>query len=903
MMTFKRLLISSVSVGIMLNCGLHNASAQQISGPIVGGDSQEIVVQGIKQSLEKAIELKRLNDNQVEAISAEDIGKLPDKNVADALQRLPGINTSAAAGGEGGFDENDRVSIRGTSPSLTSVTFDGHSISTGDWFILDQAGSSVGRSISFTLLPSEIIGSALVYKTQEASMMEGGVSGSVDLISRNPLDFKQPWTFEASLEGAYNSLTNNTKPQINALVGWHNNINTFGIIVQGFYEDRTLRRYGQEVVSGYDTIKATDATGKAHPDLVGVQAPHLIGSALFEQQRTREGANLAFQWRPNTETDIKLSSFYSDLNATNLNNNYMYWGSNEYANNVPSSYTVKNNTLIAATFPTTPGVSGIVQDNIVRPNAEAWSYFVNLDGKYRPNQNIILKGQIGYTEGKGYTPESPTFESQSDTGVSFSPSGNGYRVTPLVGSASSPSGLYNGWSWNETHTSLDNEVYGKFDADFVIDKGFFNDVLFGFRIADHSRTVDGWSRGCQLAADNSCWPASNATAMSYTATNPTGYPSSYTGSALGIPGLAIPTAGNKDTIISIINNVPGGVRGPISAIKQPQNYLWGGSFKIDENDYAGYVEARASGERWRGNIGIRLVETQLTSFVNVQSDASAPGAITTSAYGAYVVDKVNHNYLIPLPSINFSYDISKDIITRFSVAETMSRPDYGSLAGSVSLTDLTHTGNGGNPNLKPTQAAVYSESLEWYYMPKALAALSIFYDDLQTYVTYSNRTGNYYDALTNSQASYVISSPNNTSGSLKGFEFQWQQPLPYDFGIQANYTYVDGSETSGAPLVGTSRSTFNLVGYYENNYVSARLAYTFRSHYFVGLDRSSPQTQDGYGTLDSSINVPITKNASFNFDVLNITNNLLKYYAANKTQILSVYDNGTQFYAGIRVKY
>ena len=116
----------------------------------------EIIVTGVRASLERAIQVKRQADNHVEVISAEDIGKLPDKNVADALQRLPGLNTSSAASGEGGFDENDRVSIRGTPPSLTQVTVDGHAVSTGDWFILDQF-STVGRSTSFSLLPSEIV--------------------------------------------------------------------------------------------------------------------------------------------------------------------------------------------------------------------------------------------------------------------------------------------------------------------------------------------------------------------------------------------------------------------------------------------------------------------------------------------------------------------------------------------------------------------------------------------------------------------------------------------------------------------------------------------------------------------------------------------------------------------------
>ena len=216
----------------------------------------EVVVPGIRQSLEKAIQIKRVNENSVDAISATDIGKLPDHNVADALQRLPGVAIQGAAGGEGGFDEADRVSIRGTSPSLTNVMVDGHDVSTGDWFILDQY-SVVGRSVSFTLLPAEIVQNVVVYKTQDPSIMEGGVSGAVDIQTRDPLSLAKEFTFEGSAEAAYNTNQgqhgSQWQPQFNGLLGWKNADDTFGVILQGFYEKRSVVRYGQETL-GYKPL-------------------------------------------------------------------------------------------------------------------------------------------------------------------------------------------------------------------------------------------------------------------------------------------------------------------------------------------------------------------------------------------------------------------------------------------------------------------------------------------------------------------------------------------------------------------------------------------------------------------------------------------------------------------------
>jgi iron complex outermembrane receptor protein len=149
----------------------------------------------------------------------------------------------------------------------------------------------------------------------------------------------------------------------------------------------------------------------------------------------------------------------------------------------------------------------------------------------------------------------------------------------------------------------------------------------------------------------------------------------------------------------------------------------------------------------------------------------------------------------------------------------------------------------------------------------------------------------------------VISSPANTTGTLSGVELQVQQPIGWGFGFQANGTYIKGHESSGAPLVGTSKWTYNLVGYYDRGPLNVRLAYTYRSHYFVGLDRSSAENQDNYGQLDGSISFAVTKNVALTVDALNITNRKLKYYAQNKTQPRAVYSNGTQIFFGARAKF
>ncbi|MFI4880895.1 MAG: TonB-dependent receptor plug domain-containing protein, partial [Steroidobacterales bacterium] len=198
---------------------------------------QEVVVSGIRASLTESLAQKRAATSVVDVITAEDIGKMPDKNIADSLQRVPGLTTSSAGATEGGFDENDRVSMRGTNASLTQTLVNGHNVAAGDWFVLNQTGT-VGRSVSYTLLPSEIVSQVVVHKSSEASLVEGGVAGSIDIITRKPLDIKKPFTFELSAGAVYADLPSKTDPQLSALLNWHNDDSTFGVLLQGFSEKR-----------------------------------------------------------------------------------------------------------------------------------------------------------------------------------------------------------------------------------------------------------------------------------------------------------------------------------------------------------------------------------------------------------------------------------------------------------------------------------------------------------------------------------------------------------------------------------------------------------------------------------------------------------------------------------------
>jgi iron complex outermembrane receptor protein len=254
--------------------------AQQASGDQTAakpGELQEVVVTGIRASVQESLSIKKASTNVVDVVTSEDIGKMPDKNVADSLSRVPGVTVSSAGANEGGFDENDRVSLRGTGPSLTQTLIDGHNVASGDWFVLNQTGT-VGRSVSYTLLPSELVSRVLVQKSSEADLVEGGVAGTVDIVTRKPLeDFKNPLTLQASAGAVYSDLPNKGAPQFSALANWKNDGSNFGVMAQGFYEDRYLRRDGTEIL-GYDQIAPGSQIAVSEPQQRVVSAPDRVGA-------------------------------------------------------------------------------------------------------------------------------------------------------------------------------------------------------------------------------------------------------------------------------------------------------------------------------------------------------------------------------------------------------------------------------------------------------------------------------------------------------------------------------------------------------------------------------------------------------------------------------------------------
>ena len=868
-------------------------------------DIETVTVVGIRGSIEKSLDTKREASSHVEVVSAEDIGKLPAKNVADTLRELPGVNIASSSASEGAFDEADRVSLRGTAPSLTQTTVNGHGIATGDWFVLSQV-QTVGRSVSYSLLPSEIVDQVIVHKTSEAKLLEGGAAGSVDIITRKPLQYTDKFTGSVSVGAVYSDLPGDTKPQFDALLNWKNDAGNFGVLVEPFYEKRSLRRDGQEVVGGYVAVDPASAAAIANPDLAGKLYPNEIGAVFFTQERERKGATVDVEFKANDDLTFNLNGFYSDMKADNYNRNYMMWASHAMGNGATFADAVVKNGVITQGTLNPDGTNGDgaygVYDMISRPGAESKTNYITLDADWRASDSLGFKFQAGTSKGEGKSPEQDVIETgtQAGAGASWSMNGIGHAIDWSMGdnygdpSTAVPTA---GWIFGGQDIDVkDQEDWFAADGTLFRDEGVLSSLDFGVRYTEHDR-----HNNYEIAQG----PAGAWNDLANYPTTAGHYPGDFGG---GIGG-------------SMPSNIWYFSPGQLADFNDqftdrsfPGRFYFSDVYSVKEKNSAAYVQANFSGDRWSGNVGLRYVKTDSDIRYNqaLPIASGIPGAITGSLFGDYLPVTVNNDYNKLLPSANFKFDLGDDLVMRVAASQTLTRPDYSALAGSLSLDDLTHTGSGGNPQLKPLVSNNFDASLEWYFAPRALLAASVFYMDMKDYVDVGGSTIiQYKDQQASFQqgtdvyADYTVTVPVNTNAKVKGFELTYQQPIGDHFGVDANYTYADGDTDTNTPVFGTSKSTYNLAGYFENDNFSARVSYSYRDHFYAGASRATPFYQDDLGALSASINYKATDWLTISLDGLNLNNPKFKYYTDTTAGFLpyAVYSNGRQFYMNFRFKF
>ncbi|MCK9687548.1 TonB-dependent receptor [Scleromatobacter humisilvae] len=904
-------------------------------------DVQTVEVKGIRASYASSLSNKKGADSVVEVVTAEDIGKLPAKNVADTVQRLPGVNISSNSGGDGAFADANRVSIRGTAPSLTQTLINGHSVGSADWFIANQGvnGGASGRSVSYDLLPAEIVGKVTVYKTAQADLIEGGATGSVDIETRSPLSLTKQLTLDGSATAAYSTSTRKTDPQVSGLVGWKNDARTFGVILQAFSEKRHDRRDGQEFL-GYNTVSFQDIYGLApianpandptiaaqnaanaaqlaalhasKPGLDGATFANNVNATLLEMDMQRKGAMLDLEFKPTSRLRLEVNGFYSKLTETNQDSSLETEQTALIGMGVlPDSYQVNSGGLLTqatwnqSSMPdyATTGAYVADYDKYYRPNESARVWYTDVDLELAVSDSLRVTGKLGKTQAVGATPNEYAYVTNvGNTGLSYQMNGL-YKP----GDVSFP-GYANTGNYNDPHLflaydglskvkSTDQETYFQSDAEYATELGVLDAIKFGVRLTNHSRSVlDYYNDGCEAQIPDDTYTQCVGIAQW------AGQVENRYGQGLhGGPGFLTNIWQLSPGEITGYVNAPGNL--PASSLP----YSWPSSFVVNEKTQALYGMAKLVGEQWKGNAGLRVVRTRQVAHYNEGADAAAPGdtVYPDPHNGDYIHVTTTKTYTDLLPSANFSYDFTRNLIGRAAASRTMTRADYTDLAGAVSLNGQNGTGSGGNPQLKPVRSTNWDASLEWYFAPQALLEVGVFYMDLTSYIGYGQTTVLAPNLQQNPIVStptypYTVAQPVNDKGTNKGFELAWQQPIAYGFGVNLNYTWALGRDSNGAPLAGSSKHTYNAEGWYENDFLSARLIYSYRSDFLTGIVSALPQYVAGSGDVSASVNFKLTDQLSVSFDAKNLAGTLARQYVVQKDMPAAIYNNGKQFYLGLK---
>ena len=850
--------------------------------------TEEITVTAIGESLKEAVKVKEQSDQIVDAIAAKDVNKLPDKNVAEALQRVPGVVINRE------FGEGERVSLRGVSPTLVHTMVNGHNVAAADWFVLEQLNAT--RSFNYLLLPSEIIGLLTVYKSPTAALDEGGIGGTIDVRTRKPLDLK-PFAFSGTAQAAYTEKSGSTDPNLSVLASWKTAASTMGFLLGGVFDKRDIRRDGVEVLGYFP--ETSD----------GLLVPSLIGSALFQQQRERKSLNGEFQFRPAPNLEMNVNGFWSRFGADNINQNYLAWGSQALGGGgTLTNRTVQGDTVVAGTIASAGNGTqgrGVVYDAIDR-KAFAKTWYGDVDGNWTLSNTWIAHFDVGHTKADGDTDSQPFVEFGAPGTFTYDLRGSAPQVHFVNVDPTKPQDMQFDFASLHHITNDDKETYAYVDAEQSLNAGIWKSLQYGLKYTDHNRDTDfqattygGFflplsSTGC---GGGPCGPSDFASGLT---------PSDFL-KGVGPSGtLTSYWSVDRKVIEQILN-------GAFTNNRIPNP---GSIFSIQEKVGGGFAQANLKGTGWKGNFGLRIVHTDQTSSGNVVG-----GGEISNAFGDFTPVTVKRSYNDFLPSLNYARDLRPDVVLRFAAARTMSRPDFTDVSPGVSLNPGSLTGQGGNPNVDPYRANQADLSVEWYHGANRDQILNgaLFYKDIKSFITDSPTQQAYFIQTDNPNLSLCTAAPtaefpnrysclftinqrtNGGGGKISGFEVNALQRFGPGFGVQLNYTYSDAKADDPAlEIPGNSKNSGNVVGFYENARFGARLAYSYRSAFFVTFDRSTRLNQDSLKSLDASVAVNIGRGFALTADGVNLTDEQIVQFASDRFRPRAVYDNGRYYFVGIR---
>ena len=871
----------------------------------------EIVVTGFRSSLQQALSIKRNEAGAVDAILDEDIADFPDQNLAEAIQRLPGVTIDRVNG------QGTTISVRGLGSDFTRTRINGLEAQAAN-------GGNRNRSFDFSMFASELFNSIRVRKTQSAEIEEGSLGATVDLQTGRPLDFNEPGFRSAlSAQASYNDLSETTIPRLAGLLSWSNEDQTFGALISVAYSERApvLGSFNTTRWQRGDAANINPVTGSPYgrgqnfggcipctttaqrTEVLNAFYPRIPRYTLGETFEDRLGMTAALQWRPSETTEVDLDLLWSRFNSETESPNIEAWSFSRAAVN-----------------------QVVVRDYAIDASRNAFSYGVF--------DNMIVAAENGFSRN-----ESNFYQTSLNARHDFSDRLHGT--------------LKLGVNRSEARTPLNvayrfetaaNNTY-TFDArdnnrQPLLDYGF--DVTSGqrFTLVNATRSNGGGNFENNVAAGALAYDWTDSISLKMG-----GEYRTYAFETFGL-ARAITTPTGADRIVGVdgvgrIVDIAGYVDAPsgtdlrfivpdIAALARTLSIYNDplvanrSEREVDETDNGIFLQTDFNTMlgSWvvRGNAGIRYATTEVTAKGWQTVTAGTPPVPSFN----YVTTE--NEYSDTLPSFNMAIEPRDDLVIRLAAAKVMSRPTLGDLTPGGSVAPTTRTVSYGNPLLNPFRATNFDASIEWYFQNEGLLAVAVFHKEIDSFIT-SVTEGLAYNTLglplellqgaaQPTDIFQVTRRINGDGGTLDGIEIQYQQPFTFlpgfwsNFGFTGNVTFVDSEVTYGTAgknrLTGQSKNTANATLYYEDGPFQARVSAAHRSQYLVSFPGANGNSEEGVNdttNIDASMSYDFTDSMTISLEGINLTDEYTDRYVDATDRVSDYRHTGREVAIGLRWKY
>ena len=893
---------------------------------------EEIVVTGIRGSLRRAIDRKRNADNIIDALVAEDIGKFPDQNLAESMQRITGVAIDRMRG------EGAAVSIRGLGPQFTRVLVNGRTALTGgsQSFAGGVGDSTQTRTFRFESMQAELVQAVEVHKSAKANLLEAGLGGTINIRTRRPFDNGGERILATNATVTDDELADDNGFRFAGVYSdsWNDEL---GFLISVAGDDRTLREDWFSIPDYEPKVfnNAVDLNGVPLPTctLIPVSRPTAgcayapgnlrLGVLVEDVQRLNMSA--ALQWRPNEQWDITVDVLHSDLDRDYDDYQAIWRPQAGLANGASIVQADENN------------IATYIRTERARPRpfhrprtdmVENQTFAVN--AQFTPSEKWTLSFDVAHSIGDRTGKNRSTYYDIPAVPLIYDVRDRYLPKITVEGDLLDPT-LYDFifYSEGESHSG-DEETQYRFDATYHLDDGLAMHAGFSYR--DRVRTWD--RRGLRFGPRYGHFgPDEGLEDVEYGNVPVDGLFG-------GIPGSVWPDAYLLANVDSVRQTylVDRADELPDSVYTDAENAT-AQDFDFWEKTLSAYVMLDFGGSigdmPWSGNMGLRWIEVDRATTGNIQPVERMVFVDIAGLWhfelGPSEFQEHGHRLAELLPSLNLKFNLTDDLVARFAWGKTMTQPSFTQVNPGGTKTASSRQIQEGDPKLNPYIAEQMDIGLEWYPTDDAIFAVHAFGKEVKEFIIQVSEQRDWIDEATGGplfdpesgeNVRIFYQGPANTDGAfIGGVEVAAQYlftnlPAPFDgLGFQFNHTWVttDAAFTNELnlttfPVPGLSENTTNAVLFYEKDKISTRVAWNKREGFLTAVQsiRGNPQYTSDYWQLDAGFSYNITENISVLVEGINLTDENVDQYNtmpnSGRRQLFYISNSGRRLQAGIRAR-